>query len=180
MRVYEGAARQNYKEVLRSIGAMLDQRGMREILLTETKDGFIVQGIAAVASESTVWSEGGGAHVEKVTVNIMDDDIGRFMDEALARRGKPPAEVPLPGFYEKALRVIGAYIDGQQARDAFFFEQDHAFVVRLMMHTKAGMHHTLAEFTAEDIDTLVAGAPGLRGQKNPPPPVPVDQPAAEG
>jgi len=173
MRVYEGAGRQNYQEVLRSIGAILDQRGMREILLTETKDGFIVQGIAAVASDSTVWSEGGGAHVEKVTVSFMDDDIGRFMDEALARRGQPTS--PAPGFYESALRVLGSYIDGQQARDAFFFEQDRAFVVRLMMHTKSGMRHVLAEFTAEDIDNLVANAARLRGQAAAPPAAPATE-----
>ena len=43
MRIYEGAPRQNYEEVLRSIGALLDQRGMREITLNETEDGRPVE-----------------------------------------------------------------------------------------------------------------------------------------
>jgi hypothetical protein len=51
MRIYEGAPRQNYEDVLRSIGALLDQRGMREITLNETEDGFIIQGLALVADE---------------------------------------------------------------------------------------------------------------------------------
>jgi len=45
MRIYEGSPRQDFEEVFRSIGAFLDQRGMREVLLVEAPDGFIVQGI---------------------------------------------------------------------------------------------------------------------------------------
>ena len=45
MRIYEGSARQDFEEVFRSIGAFLDQRGMREVLLLEAPDGFIVQGL---------------------------------------------------------------------------------------------------------------------------------------
>ena len=37
MRIYEGSPRQDFEEVLRSIGAFLDQRGMREILLLECR-----------------------------------------------------------------------------------------------------------------------------------------------
>ena len=33
MRIYEGSPRQDYEEVLRSIGAFVDQRGLHEILL---------------------------------------------------------------------------------------------------------------------------------------------------
>ncbi len=56
MRIYEGSPRQDYEEVLRSIGAFLDQRGMREILVTEAPDGFIIQGLVAQA-EVSAWSD---------------------------------------------------------------------------------------------------------------------------
>ena len=45
MRIYEGSPRQDFEEVFRSIGAFLDQRGMRDVLLVEAPDGFIVQGL---------------------------------------------------------------------------------------------------------------------------------------
>ena len=32
MRIYEGSPRQDFEEVFRSIGAFIDQRGMRDIL----------------------------------------------------------------------------------------------------------------------------------------------------
>jgi hypothetical protein len=44
MRIYEGSPRQDFEEVFRSIGAFLDQRGMKDVLLVEAPDGFIVQG----------------------------------------------------------------------------------------------------------------------------------------
>ena len=46
MRIYEGSPRQDFEEVFRSIGAHLDAVGMRDVLLIEVEDGFIVQGLA--------------------------------------------------------------------------------------------------------------------------------------
>lgn len=172
MRVYEGAPRQNYQEVLRSLGALLDQRGVREILLTEVAEGFVVQGLAPVAADTSAWSES-GPRVEKETFTFFDEDIARFMDEALARRNSEAADESgqpqVTGFYEKALRVIGAYVDQQKPRDIFFLEQDHSFVLRLLMPTRSGSRHVLAEFTNEDIDGMVAGGPSMRGRPQPSP-----------
>ena len=49
MRIYEGSPRQDFEEVFRSIGAFLDSRGMRDILLVE----------APTASSSRAWSRAG-------------------------------------------------------------------------------------------------------------------------
>lgn len=168
MRIYEGAPRQNYEEVLRSIGAVLDQRGMREITLMESDDGFIVQGLALVPGEEREWNDP-SARLAKETFQLREDDVGRFMDEALARRqgrGPRPANqsAAVVGFYETALRVIGGYIDQQQPRDVFFFEQDHQFVMRLLMATRAGLRHVLVEFTREEVESMIAQAQNMRGR----------------
>ena len=168
MRIYEGSPRQDFEEVLRSIGAYLDQRGMREILLTEAPDGFIVQGL--VTTESS-----GGAHSDMVgqqtkeTLTFLDDDIARFMEEAVARRkaGAPQPDFRAAGHYEKALRVVGRYIDQQKPRDVFFLEQDGAFVLRLLMGTQSGLRHVLAEFTREEIRQMVEQGPAWRNQPRP-------------
>jgi hypothetical protein len=46
------------------------------------------------------------------------------------------------------------------AKETFyrFCEQDHQFVIRLLMSTRAGMRHVLVEFTSEEIDTMVKDA----------------------
>jgi len=85
MRIYDGSPRQNYEEVLRSIGAFLDQRGMREVLLVEVPDGFVVQGLVIETATADAWSEHLGQQA-KETFTFLDDDIGRFMEEGHARR----------------------------------------------------------------------------------------------
>jgi hypothetical protein len=162
MRIYEGSPRQDFEEVFRSIGAFIDQRGMRDILLVEAPDGFIVQGIVSSGAAGGSWSESLGSQ-GKETLTFLDDDIARFMEESVARRGQA-AEVATgdAGFYETALRVLGRYMDEQKPRDVFFFEQDHSFVVRLFQVGHAGSQHTLAEFTRDDITQMVNQGPTLR------------------
>jgi hypothetical protein len=163
MRIYEGSPRQDFEEVFRSIGAFLDQRGMRDVLLVEAPDGFIVQGLViSGASGGGAWSESIGTQV-KETLTFLDDDIARFMEEAAARRGRSnPTPGHEAGYYETAFRVLGRYMDEQKPRDVFFFEQDGAFVVRLLLSGQAGSQHQLAEFTRDDIAQMVARGPGLR------------------
>lgn len=164
MRMYEGAPRQNYEEVLRSVGAVLDQRGMREVSLNETDDGFVVQGLALVPGEERPWNDP-NARLDKETVLLVEDDISRFMDEGVSRRAdrsRRDAARMSVGFYESALRVLGAYIDQQQPRDVFFFEQDHQFVIRLLMSTRAGLKHVLVEFTREEIESMITSSRPVR------------------
>lgn len=159
MRIYEGSPRQDFEEVFRSIGAFLDQRGMQEVLLVEAPDGFIVQGLVVAGGGTGTWSESIGSQT-KETLTFLDDDIARFMEESVARRGRPgPEPEKEAGYYERAFRVLGRYMDEQNPRDVFFFEQDGAFVVRLLMGGQAGSRHVLAEFTRDDITELVNRGP---------------------
>ncbi|HEV8516557.1 MAG TPA: hypothetical protein VGQ47_02825 [Candidatus Limnocylindrales bacterium] len=167
MRIYEGSPRQDYEEVLRSIGAYLDGRGTREILLTEAPDGFIVQGLV-IEEERGERSESMGQQT-KETLTFLDEDIARFMDEALARRqgGAPQPDFRTAGYYERALRVLGRYVDQQRPRDVFLFEQDGAFVLRLLIAGQAGAHHVLAEFTRDEIESMIQQGPAWRNQPQP-------------
>jgi hypothetical protein len=168
MRIYEGSPRQDFEEVFRSIGAFLDQRGMRDVLLLEAPDGFIVQGLVVSGTFTGSWSDTMGT-LMKETLTFLDDDIARFMEEATARRARTPPPPPHEaGYYETAFRVLGRYMDGQKPRDVFFFEQDGAFVVRLLLGGQAGNRHELAEFTRDDIAEMVASGPTLRHQATAP------------
>jgi hypothetical protein len=168
VRIYEGSPRQDFEEVFRSIGAFLDQRAMKEVLLAEAPDGFIVQGLVSAGVDGGAWSESMGTQT-KETLTFLDDDIARFMDEALARRNHAVADDwAKAGHYEKAFRVLGRYMDEQKPRDTFFFEQDGAFVVRLLMASPTGSRHILSEFTREDIDAMIAQGPNLRDKKTRP------------
>jgi len=158
MRIYEGRPRQDYEEVFRSLGGFIDQRGMRGVLILEAPDGFVVQGLAVVADERHV-----SGRVEKETYTFLDDDVARFIEESRLRRGTHLDGAPaVAGPYERALRVLGGYIDQQQPRDVFLMEQEGSWLLRLLMGARTGMQHVLVEFTPDEIAARADHAPALR------------------
>ena len=159
MRIYEGSPRQDWEEVLRSVGAYLDDRGMRGLVFVETDTGFIIQGTAVQGAAGSGWSEALGKATRE-TIILPEDDVSKFMDDAIARRGGQPD--PTPKHYEAQLRVIGRYLDEQHPRDIFFFELDGSYVIRMSKAGQGGLKQELVEFTADDIVELVARAPALR------------------
>ncbi|MGH2407285.1 MAG: hypothetical protein ACRDF7_04285 [Candidatus Limnocylindrales bacterium] len=165
MRIYDGSPRQDFEEALRSIGAMIDQRGMRDVVIAETDAGFFVQALVISGSNTGGWSEQLGS-LHKESLSISDDDVVRLMDEGVARRasGTPAPEWSASGRYEKALRVIGHWIDEQKPRDIFLLELEGAYIMRLFMSTPTGLKHVLAEFTKADIDEMITVAPSRRAR----------------
>ncbi|MGH2463035.1 MAG: hypothetical protein ACRDFZ_05330 [Candidatus Limnocylindria bacterium] len=176
MRIYDGSPRQNWEEVLRSIGSWADRQPLKEILFLELDGGFLVQGIAE--SMGGQWSETGT--FSKQTHELTDDQVGDLIGAAEAQRGTAAADHPelgLANFYEQALRIIGKWLDGVQPRDVFFFEQEGSFVVRTFVvaaHGKVG--HQLSEFTRDEIVGMIEAAPLDRGRGTAQPP-PVEAPS---
>lgn len=159
MRIYEGSPRQDWEEVLRAIGAFADREHLKELLLLELEDGFLLQGLALPAGGADSDSYGALA---KRTYELLDDQVAQLMDEAAAKRGSADDDLPHPdlaNYYELAMRVVGAYVDEQRSRDLFFFEQDGSFVVRLLHATTGAVGHQLAEFTRDEILAMIEAAP---------------------
>jgi hypothetical protein len=164
MRIYEGSPRQDWEEVLRSVGAYLDDRGMRSVIFLETDTGFIVQGLTVQSSSGPGESLG---LANRETLTLHDDDVSRFMDEAVKRRGQKDQD-PGPHHYELQLRVIGRYLDEQHPRDIFFFEVDGSYISRITVGAQSGLKQELIEFTKDDIASMIAKAPSLRRANQPP------------
>jgi hypothetical protein len=168
MRIYEGSPRQDWEEVLRSIGAFADAERLKELLLLELEGGFLLQGLGMKSGGADADSFGALA---KRTYELTDDQVAELMDASAARRGSVDADRPMPdlvNYYELALRIVGAYIDNQRAHDVFLFEQEGSFVVRLF--AVAGSHgagHQLSEFTKDEILAMIESAPRQRHQPAP-------------
>jgi hypothetical protein len=139
---------------------------MREMMVVEAPDGFIVQGLVVDTQSSGVWSEHLATQT-KETFTFLDDDIARFMEEGHNRRDNEQRAVAWgqSGYYEQAFRVIGRYVDEQKPQDIFYFEQDGAFVLRLLMRTQTGSRHVIAEFTRDEVEAMISQAPDFRGEK---------------
>lgn len=163
MRIYEGSPRQNWEEVLRAIGAFADREQLKELLFLELDEGFLLQGLAVPVAGAD--SDTMGA-LAKRTYELLDDQVAQLMDEATARRGTAESDVPhaeLQNYYEQALRIVGAWVDRERARDVFFFEQDRSFVLRVLRAGSGGVvGHQLAEFTSDEIVAMIDAAPQQR------------------
>ena len=163
MRIYDGSPRQDWEEVLRSIGAFVDGEHLKEVLLLELEGGFLLQGIGL--------SSGGGdsdqlGSISKRTYELTDEQVGELMDARSAQRGTAASDVPnadLTNYYELGMRVIGAFIDTQRAHDVFLFEQDGSFVLRLFtINGTRSANHQLSEFTRDEILAMIQSAPEQR------------------
>lgn len=163
MRIYEGSPRQDWEEALRGVGAFADRERLKELLLLERDDGFLLQAL---------WLQSGGAESDsygtlvKRTYDLSDEQIAQLMDDIADRRGSSEHDTAHPdllNYYELALRVLGKYIDSERAHDVFLFEQEGAFVLRLFGTTGThGAGHKLAEFTRDEILAMIEAAPQQR------------------
>ena len=163
MRIYDGSPRQDWEEVLRAIGAFADRERLKELLFLELEDGFLLQGLgvpAAGADSDTMGT------LAKRTYELLDDQVAQLLDEVTGQRGTADDDVPHLGvanYYEQALRIIGAWVDREKARDLFFFEQEGSFVMRtLQAGSGGGIGHRLAEFTRDEIVAMIEVAPQQR------------------
>ncbi len=164
MRIYDGSPRQDWEEVLRAIGAFADREKLKELLLLELDEGFLLQGLGMPVGGADSDSFG---VLAKRTYELLDEQVAQLLDEAAAARSGNADQVPttdIQHYFEQALRVIGAWIDREKARDVFFFEQDGSFVLRIL-HASAGgaVGHRLAEFTRDEILAMIEAAPHQRG-----------------
>ncbi len=169
MRIYEGSPRQQWEEVLRSIGAFADREQLKELLLLELEVGFVLQGLGLQSGGAD--SDSFGTAVKR-TYELTDDQVGELMDVAVALRGTAPDSVPhaeITNYYEHAMRVLGSYIDSQKAHDVFLFEQEGSFVLRLFGIAGSRVAHQLAEFTRDEILAMIESAPEQRQQPAPKP-----------
>lgn len=164
MRIYEGSPRENWEEVLRLIGAYVDRELLKEILLLELEDKVLLQ-VLELPPGGT-WAE--TVQLHKRTMYLDDEALGQLMEEAEQRRGTVAADRPqveATNYYEQALRVIGRYIDEVRPRDVFLFEQEGSFVLRTLATNPAGISsHQLAEFTRDEILTMISEGPSERGK----------------
>jgi hypothetical protein len=169
MRIYEGSPRQQWEEVLRSIGAFVDREQLKELLLLELEVGFVLQGLGLQSGGAD--SDSFGSAVKR-TYELTDDQVAELMDVRVAERGTSPDSVPhaeITNYYEQAMRVIGRYIDSQKAHDVFLFEQEGSFVLRLFGVSATRVAHQLAEFTRDEILAMIESAPEQRQQPAPKP-----------
>lgn len=82
MRLFRGLKRTEYQDVLRALGAYIDERGYTDVRIMEVEDGLVLQGRLAERNEI--------GKMSYETLLITDDDIKDMVREAFHRRGQTP------------------------------------------------------------------------------------------
>ncbi len=88
MKLFAGLSRTDYEDVLRAVGALVDERGWSNISLMEVDEGLIVQVLARPSLRQA------RPHLE--TYLLTDGDLERVQQDAVRRRKK--RETPPPAF----------------------------------------------------------------------------------
>ena len=83
MKLFAGLSSTDYQDILRAIGAFLDDNGLRDIRLWEHEDGLILQARGREDSESPYQ-----------TYLLTDEDLYALLHKAYERR-KLPAPNPI-------------------------------------------------------------------------------------
>ena len=81
MKLFHATQRSDYQDVLRTIGALIDERGFTDVRIIETEDGLVLQG--RVESRITLGESAYDTYL------ITDDDIKAMVHDAFQRRGQP-------------------------------------------------------------------------------------------
>lgn len=78
MRLFPETNKTYYQDILRSVGAFIEEANYRDIRILETEDGLVVQGKLA--------REDGSIATETYLLTV--DDLQTMLNEAYQKRGK--------------------------------------------------------------------------------------------
>jgi hypothetical protein len=79
MKLFAGLSSTDYQDILRAIGAFIDEHNLRDIRIWEHEDGLIVQARGRDDSEGNPYQ----------TYLLIDDDLRQMLHKAYERRDLP-------------------------------------------------------------------------------------------
>ena len=163
VQVYKEGPRHDWEEVLRSVGSLADREGLREVLFLELGPRLVLQGLAPPPpSPRGEWA----GSLQQRTYEFDESGVAQLLDERYTHRGKGTDRVRgVEGFYENAFRALGRQIDHDRPTHVFFFEQNGAFVVRLLRPAPGSVAHEVREYTRDEITAMAERTMRERGPR---------------
>jgi hypothetical protein len=78
MKIFSGLATTDYQDILRAVGALLDQQRLRDVRIWEHEDGIVVQGRRRNDESGRYES-----------ILLSDEDLKALLEDAYRRRNLP-------------------------------------------------------------------------------------------
>lgn len=79
MKLFAGLSKTDYQDLLRAVGALLDEQRLQDIRLWEHEDGLIVQGRPRDKAQGGTFQ----------TFILTDEDVHALLQDAYKRRNRP-------------------------------------------------------------------------------------------
>lgn len=140
--------RRDYEEALRSLGALLDERRLEDVLLVEVESGFLVTGLRRRTLHAD--DPGTSRRYERAELTFRDRDVIAASVRGRARRGSGHHA----GRYEEALRLIGRWVNRSGGSFVLLLDEGHGFLVRTFSSAAADLPHRIRTFRSSDLDQM--------------------------
>ena len=166
MLITEGAYGQTVEDVLRALGAVLDERRAQGVVLIEVPEGLVVRARVSPTIDDRL--EGVWVSLEQA---FGHKEILEQRMTMLSLRGTAHRAGPL----ERALRVLGRYIDRNDLVQITLMEHDAGRGWLLWHRSRAAGRHVLVTFDHDEVERAASAAQQAREGV----PVPVEMPPTE-
>lgn len=166
MLITDGGSGETVEDVLRALGAVLDERRAQNVVLIEVPEGLVVRARVMPTLDDRL--AGSWASLEQA---FGHKEILEHRMAALAKRGTGHRAGPL----ERNLRVLGRYIDHHDLDKVTLMEHDDGRGWLLWHRSRALGRHVLVTFDHQELDRAADVAQTAREGV----PVPVELPHTE-
>lgn len=166
MLISDGGSGHTVEDVLRALGAVLDERRAQGVVLIEVPEGLVVRARVSPTIDDRL--NGTWVSLERA---FGHKEILEQRMSSLQLRGTGHRAGPL----ERALRVLGRYIDVNDLYQVTLMEHDTGRGWLLWHRSRTAGRHVLVTFDHDEIERAASSAQVAREGV----PVPVEQPATE-
>ena len=166
MLITEGAYGQTVEDVLRALGSVLDERRAQGVVLIEVPDGLVVRARVSPTIDDRL--DGVWVSIEQA---FGHKEILEQRMTMLSMRGTQHRAGPV----ERALRVLGRYIDRNDLVQITLMEHDAGRGWLLWHRSRAAGRHVLVTFDHVEVERAASAAQQAREGV----PVPMEMPPGE-
>jgi hypothetical protein len=152
MRFFDQLPRRDYEEALRSLGRLLDDQHVEDILVMELADGFMATGLRPTEGASSGELTDVGIRRSYVHGEVMyadpEIDVASKQGQELRGTGREA------GRYEQALRLIGRKVNADEGGLVLVVDQGDAFMLRMIAMGARDLPYRYATFRTGELDQI--------------------------
>jgi hypothetical protein len=152
MRFFDHLPRRDYEEALRSLGRLLDDDRLEDILVMELAEGFMVTGLRPTEqlAQDTATGADRPRSYEHGEAMFFDPDVDAASKQGQTFRGTGREA----GRYEQALRLIGRQVNTDQGALVLVMDQGDSFMLRMVTKSARDLPYRYAAFRTGELDRI--------------------------